>query len=259
MHSGTIGRWSGILLAIVLIATACGTGPAATSNSGSGPTSTTSESATDAATSFGAARLDQLLGGATAPPSSISWAAITSGATLSGPQTTAFCKALAVPGADNALSSILAAGLNALSMRLRKRPLSTDTKEVLGLAVTFATNTCPAWNPGTIRFATLAPIEPWYPNGYQPMILQPDVAWRWAEAGTLSCEVGPRCYGLNVATRDDCSGHIEGTIATYDSNGVVLEYVTDRKLDPQLLHALLVFDWSDPSTVDAGVMSISCV
>jgi hypothetical protein len=257
-----------VLLIVLLVATACETGGGTTSDTDGGyvPDPPTVEPAADpdvsgAALDFGEAQLDLLLAGATAPPSSISWASITEGLQLPGDQKTVFCEALGVQGADNALSSILAAGLNALSMRFRKRPVADDTKEILGLAVTFATNTCPAWDPTRPPIATPRPITPWYSEGYQPLILQPDVAWRWADANTdiFKCDEdeGTRCYGLKVDTRYGC-GRLEGTIATYDANGVVLEFLTDTKLDLQVLNTTLVFGFYDEATADAMVMSISC-
>ncbi len=262
-------RASCILLTILLVATGCETTDGTTSgNDGEYvpdlPTAAAEASLdlSGSALDFGEAQLDLLLAGATAPPSSISWASITDGVQLPGNQKTAFCEALGVQGADNALSSILAAGLNALSMRFRKRPVAEDTKEILGLAVTFATNTCPAWDPSRPPIATPPPITPWYSEGYQPLILQPDVAWRWADPNTdrFPCDKGEgtRCYGLKVDTRYGC-GRLEGTIATYDSDGVVLEFLTDTKLDLQVLNTTLVFGFSGEATVAANVMSIWCV
>ncbi len=262
MAIGATTRGVTLLLALVLVVTACGEG--ATANPTLGRFSFEPPPAADpdaAAAAFGADQLDRLLAGATSPPSSITWDSISADVALPTGQASSFCQALDLPGADNALSIILGAGLNALSWRLRKRPLSSDAEEILGIAVTFATKTCPAWDPTVRPSATLPPVIRWYPSGYEPMIFQPDaVAWRWADPSTFTCEgvEAVTCYALDVVVRAGCPGFLEGTIATYDADGVVLDILTDTKFEFDFLETTLVFDMTDDLATDASVIAISC-
>ena len=256
MQSASTARIVRLLLAATLIVSACesSTGGGGGSTGGGGGSVETA----DPAFAFGESQLNLLLGGASAPPSILTWEDVLTGKRLSATQSTAFCSALGVQGADNAISSILAAGLSFLSLRLRKQPVSSESKELIGVATTFATMTCPAWDPTRRPIATPAPILAWYPSGFRPQILQPDVAWRWAAPRTYVCDGVNPCYGLDVAARGGCPGYLRGTIATKDENGVVLEFIADSKVGFVGDTTTLVFDLTNPNSSDASVIAVSC-
>jgi hypothetical protein len=212
------------------------------------------------AVTFARTNLNLLLAGASAPPSILTWEDVLTGKKLTSTQSTAFCGALGIQGADNAIASILAAGLNALSLRLHKRPLTSEAEDLIGYAATFVTATCRSWDPTRRPIATPPPITRWYPRGYTPMIFQPDVAWLWADPRTeqFSCDGPSACYGLHVVTRAGCPGTLRGTIATKDPNGVVLEVIQDSKTGTSEDGTLLVFDMTNTDATAADIIAVSC-
>jgi hypothetical protein len=177
--------------------------------------------------------LQQLLAGATAPPFVLDWTSVEAGVTLSNQKSDAFCRALDTPGVDEVLKSLLAAGLDALSLKLRKKPLPDEAEGLLAIAAKFAVKTCPRWVPRpvptTASVATPVPIEvpAWYPSDYSPVAGDPNVAWQWVDHQTFTC-VRPvvGCWRIRVLAQFGCPQSLKVTIAIRDAFETVLEYLT---------------------------------
>jgi hypothetical protein len=201
---------------------------------------------TDLAYQAAQARLDAVFDGLVKPqPLPVTWDDIAAGIVLPDRQNKAFCDALDRPGVDDGLGKLVALGLNALSLRLRHKPLPDDAEDVLGIAATFATKSCPAWIP-VIRPpqpAAPTPAPPWVPFGYFTVIGDPDLAYRFAPANTYTCNPGfNRCWRVDVVARYGCT-RLQGDLAVKNADDVVLEY--DSRV------------WSDipvnePWTIDFG-------
>lgn len=120
-------------------------------------------------------------------PFILDWSDVESGMNLTATQNDAFCDALATPGLDDVLSTLVALGLDALSVRLRRAPLPDEADGVIDLAATFALDSCPTWLPVVNPPRPMPTPRPtWHPPGYSIVIGDPDLVWRWSAASTFS-------------------------------------------------------------------------
>jgi hypothetical protein len=155
-------------------------------------------------------------------PSLIDWESVVGNVPLSDRQRDMFCNQLDSTPADDVLGGVVSAGLNWLSLRFRKKPLSTDADDIVRLTAQFAVKACPLWVPGLIPDPTLAPIEPWYPADFHPLIADPGVAWRWIPSSEAECGLPGACSNVEVVARDGCSD-IFMAVAFYDTNDIVVD------------------------------------
>jgi len=175
----------------------------------------------------GESQLPSLLTGTPSPsPFALSWSDIESGKLLTGAQKSAFCEALDTPDLDDIVGSILWAGLNALSEKLRHRPLPEDGEKVLGIATTFAVKTCPTWEPKSAPAVT--PEPPWYPPEYRQVVGNPSVVWRYRKASESPCGVTEnRCLDVLVIARDGCPIILDVGATFLTDDGTFVEQVHD--------------------------------
>jgi hypothetical protein len=134
-----------------------------------------------------------------------------------------FCNQLNSSAADDVLASLISVGLNALSLRFRKKPISDDAKDVVKLTATFASEACPLWVPGLIPDRPVTPRPAWYPSGFTPLVADPDVAWRWIEPEEAICSGGLRCWNVDVVARQGCPMDVSMAVAANDAAGVVVD------------------------------------
>jgi hypothetical protein len=194
-----------------------------------GPTFDIGHLALDAAGS----RLDLLLNGVIQPdPIVLDWGQVEARSLLSGAENAAFCTSLDNSHTGDALASLVELGLNALSLKLRHKPLPDEAGTILGFAADFATQSCPLWIPVVHPPSKPAPTpEPdWRPAGYLGVIGNPDLVWRWSDHASYSCADGiTSCWQVDVYARTGC-GRLMGTLAVKDADGFVLETDQESKL-----------------------------
>jgi hypothetical protein len=209
-------------------------------------------------------RATYLIDGGVAPqPFVLDWAAIEGDAVLSKPQADAFCDALNVPKADDALASLAALALNALSEKIRHKPLLNDEAETfLGIAATFATKTCQTWKPQLVSFvggATPKPAPTLAPTTYRSLLGDPAVSWAWDPVNTIPC-THRACWQIEVRSRLGC-GSIHAVLAIIGGDGSVARSIRFESRTPYgvLTPAPIQF-WSDLDSPDSQVRvsSISC-
>jgi hypothetical protein len=188
------------------------------------PPPTTSTSELQRALEAARQRLELLGDGQALPPLSVAWSDVESGTLLNRQQNAAFCTALDVPGADDALASLVFMGLEALSFRFRRKPLSRDVNDVVELAATFATKSCPGWAPVVNpprRMAT--PIPLWHPAGYSIVFGDQDLVWRWSTNGSFAClDQVAWCWQIDVLSRYGCT-RVDGVLHVHGDGGVVVD------------------------------------
>jgi hypothetical protein len=218
-----------LLIALIVAVAGCSGAGSSASTNGTSPTAIPTLSMADILLGRGHSQLPSLLDGATAPPVAFKWTDVEATKPLIGPQAAAFCRALDLPRADDALTSLLFLGLNALSERLAHRPFPEDGEKVLGLAVTFAVKTCPTWIPKTTPLAT--PKADWFPEHYGAVVGNPDVAWAYRLATEIKC--GAReahCTDILVIARDGCPFMLSVSVVFKDRTGLVVDNVTESRL-----------------------------
>ena len=66
------------------------------------------------------------------------------------------------------------------------------------------------------------PTERWYPTGYSPWPNDPTVAYRWLDPDDFDCDLGLRCTGLMVTTRDGCPSWLYVEAQVLNASGVVV-------------------------------------
>jgi hypothetical protein len=200
--------------------------------------------------------LSNLLNGESTTPTLIDWATIEANAPLPPRQTSALCETLESPLAEKVMAGLVSAGFNALSFKLRHKPLSEETRTIVDLAATFAIKTCPHWFPGQVPKATAISLA-WYPLGYQPLVADANVAWTWVDPATCSTP-GP-CWNVNIVARTGCPSSVSIVVAAYDSDGVVVD-LGAADLGPSLPNSQVGVEIvSDaPSAKTATVDYISC-
>ena len=174
-------------------------------------------------------RLRSLLDGEIEPdPLVLRWDQVQAGSRLIGAENAAFCARLDSSHAGDALASLVAAGFNALSMRLRHKPLPDETETILGIAAGFATASCPMWKPVVNPPALPAPTpEPaWAPAGYLGVVGDPDIVWKWSEPGSYGCSPEYRgCWQVEVLPHDGCTSLV-GILTVQDAAGTALDTET---------------------------------
>jgi hypothetical protein len=174
-------------------------------------------------------RLRSILDGEIEPdPLVLRWDQVQARSLLIGAENAAFCARLESSHAGDALASLVAAGLNALSMRLGHKPLPKETETILGFAAGFATASCPMWKPVVNPPALPAPTpEPaWAPAGYLGVVGDPDIVWKWSDPGSYSCSPGySHCWQVEVLPRDGCTS-LDGILTVKDAAGIALDTET---------------------------------
>jgi hypothetical protein len=217
--------WTAAIL-ITVATSACTGGATSTNVPRRTPTPAATMDVSRLALQAAEARRDLLLGGdIRTNPLIVNWSQVETGSFLAGAQNAAFCSSLDNSHAGDALSSLVELGLNALSVKLRHKPLPDETGNILDLAATFATKSCPLWipvvNPPPSPRPTPAPD--WRPAGFLEVIGDPDLVWRWSDKASYNCSSAVRrCWQIDVYARYGC-GSLEGILAVKDSSNVVLE------------------------------------
>jgi hypothetical protein len=203
---------------------ACGTGTSTPS-----PTSrpTPAQSTVDVEAAARALARDtatDLLAGAGAAPFLTNWQTIQA-RSLPAVQKTQFCQALELPFADKIIGGIVSVGLSALSLSLRKKPIPEEAKGVIDLVASFATKTCPQWDPTRVSKQTPKPVLPWYPSGFVPLLVDPGVAWRRVGPTEANCAVGTKgpCWIYEVAALYGCPTSLFLAVAGHDASGLVID------------------------------------
>jgi hypothetical protein len=167
-------------------------------------------------------RLQAFEDGKAPPPLVVAWEDVESGNWLNRQQNAAFCAALDRPGADDALAALVFMGLEAVSLRIRRKPLPDDMHDVLGVAATFATKSCPAWvpvvNPPT---SAATPLASWYPAGYSIVHGDEDLVWQWSAPGSFACMDSRSCWQIDVLSRNGCM-RVDGVLHVQGDDGLIV-------------------------------------
>ena len=244
-----------ILIALVLsLATACDASGVDDGETLTPPSPTFDVTA--AIMALGESQLDLIESGEQAPPSLLDWASIEQRKPLDVFEESTFCRSLSAPGVDNGLGSLIAAGINALSLRLRRRPAPDELQNVLSTAVTFAGATCPLWGP---RDPPPSPPPPWYPFGYSLYVLNPNLAWQWVAREAAICPTpATPCWQMNFVTRDNCDA-IWAWITAYDAVGIALAEIQaiDLLVAPDE-PTTLTFETTDGRAASARLTRLTC-
>ena len=200
-------------------------------------------------------------GGLKPQPFVLDWDQIQAGVALNAQQNKAFCDALETPRLDDVASSLVAAGLSWLAVKLHHEPVSEETEDMLKLGATFAVTTCPSWVPIVNPVRPLPTVAPqWPPDGYSLVLGDSDLAWRWSAKGTFQCQ-GPAktCWQIDVLARYGCNQVKARLYVRLD--GVPIEPVDGATLDvPVNIAAPLGFGTPRTSTgLDGELIYLSCV
>lgn len=256
-----------LAVALMVLAAACDNGTADHGGGGGGGVSPPTERPTtrptfdlSAAVAALRNRAELVADGKVAPqPFVLDWNAIAGNTTLSKPKADAFCSALDLPKADDALASLAALALNALSEKVRHRPLVNEEAEgFLKLAATFATKTCPAWEPQIVSLLDSRPAPTPPPGTFLALPADPDVTWSRPMA-PLPC-AHKRCWQIDVSSRLGCAS-VHAVLALRDSDQVVVRRIVfDSDGAIGLLTPSPVQFWTEYvlGVNDAIVETISC-
>ena len=153
-------------------------------------------------------------------PGVIDWSSIETG-TLSTTQKSAMCDALSTQSADDVFGAVVAAGLNALSKRIRKAPLPENFDEILGFAAGIAFESCPTWEPLIFPASPTPTLEPpWYTPDFALVVGDPSVAWRRDTEATCQLDQTTGCWVFEVTARDGCPASLAVQLALIDAQGV---------------------------------------
>jgi hypothetical protein len=221
-----------ILLSVVLVA-ACGptgvtSAPTVKPKTNPPRTATPTATPTPASAAFLAtrSRLDYVLNGGVTQPFVLDWPSISKGAALSKRQSTAFCGALDTPYLDDVLASVVAVAVNALWLKLRKRPAPEETEDYLNIAAKFVVKSCQGWAPLVLPPTATPP--PAAPDVYSftPMKADPDVSWRFLRPTEQSCRAPLNCWKIAVFARAGCPTSLSVVLAILDASNALLDTQT---------------------------------
>ena len=180
-------------------------------------------------------------------PFLLDWDAIKAGSTLPKKENDAFCQALEFPKVDDALASLAALVLNAVSEKFRHKPLlNEDAEEYLKLAAGFAVKSCRLWSPQIVPMIVGSSPAPTPPPGiYQPLLSNPLVTWTWSKPGTFSC-THKTCWQLEVKAPLGCPTQLRVVLVYRDPDHTVLGRIASASTKPiEVLKTTKVSFWSD--------------
>jgi hypothetical protein len=259
-----IRSWVGGMAVTLAMASACtgGSSPSAAPRTQRPPTAAPTADVSHLALDAAGSRLDLLLGGGIRPdPIVLNWNQVETKSLLSGAANTAFCTALDNSHAGDALASIVELGLNALSLKLRHKPLPDEAGTILGFTADFATESCPLWIPIVHPPSKPAqtPEPDWVPEGYLGVIGNPDLVWRWSDKSSYHCSNGIKwCWQVDVYARNGCI-RLQGTVAVKDANGFVLETAQTSKAGiPAKQVTVIGFGSNLPSVAEGWLSHLVC-
>lgn len=203
------------------------------------------------------AELDRIDSGEEVPPSLLDWESIEQQTSLELDQQSAFCASLSAPGVDNGIGALLSAGINALSVRFRRRPAPDELESILSTAATFAAKTCPAWGP---RDPSPTTPPKWYPDGYVAYILNPSIAWAWAAPGFECPAAGTKCWQVLLITRGEACDAAFASLTAFDAGGTAVGEIpaTALLLTPGEPHTL-TFETTDQQAATGRLTMLKCV
>lgn len=195
-------------------------------------------------------------------PFLLDWDAIKAGSTLPKKENDAFCQALEFPKVDDALASLAALVLNAVSEKFRHKPLlNEDAEEYLKLAAGFAVKSCRLWSPQIVPMIVGSSPAPTPPPGiYQPLLSNPLVTWTWSKPGTYSCADKKRCWQIEVKAPLGCPNQLHVVLAYRDLNQAVLARITYTSTKPVGISkpAKVWFGSDNAKAYDGVIDSITC-
>lgn len=90
-------------------------------------------------------------------------------------------------------------------------------------AISLTPTPVPTPTPTPTAPPTPQPTEkPWFPSGYQLVLDNPPIAFRWLKASEYSCgQFSSGCWGAMFIARDGCSSMLV-TLSVEDSSGTVV-------------------------------------